>query len=207
LWLWWVVASVAATFVGFLGAVVVIVATGEDEPTDPYFMVVFPLIIAGVGAVLAASQLLVLRRAIGPLRGWVTLSAAGLGIGIAVALVLPEGEGLAGAVVAGAGHGAAIGVVIGTVQWLALRSRLRYARAWLPLNVVAWSVGAATGDFVGHYADGPLDLVTGFCVANVIVGAGFAVLVSRRGASLSPGMSDAARVEGRVGGPVAGRTP
>ncbi len=108
---------------GFVLAVVVIVATGKEEPDDPYFMIVFPVIIAGVGAVLASCQLLVLRRAVGRVRGWVAASAIGSGVAIAVALALPEGSGLPGVVVEGALHGVAVGIILGTAQWLALRRK------------------------------------------------------------------------------------
>jgi hypothetical protein len=179
LWFWWAIASIVGTFVGFVLAVVVIVATGKDDPDDPYFLIVFPVIIAGVGAVLASCQLLVLRRAVGRVRGWVAASAIGSGVAIAVALALPEGSGLVGVVVEGALHGVAVGIIIGTAQWLALRHNLAYARWWVPVSILAWMVGAATGDFVGYYADGPLDLMTGFAVACLVNGAGLVALLRR----------------------------
>ena len=189
LWLWWAIASIVGTFVGFVLAIVVIVASGMDEPEDPYFAIVFPLIIAGVGAVLAASQVFVLRRAVGRVRGWVVASAIGSGVAIAVALALPEGSGLAGRVVEGAWHGVAVGIILGTAQWLTLRRCLPNARWWVPVSILAWSVGAATGDFVGYYADGPLDLMTGFAVACLVNGAGLVALLRQVAVSTSGAVS------------------
>src|SRR5262245_30301658 len=90
LWLRWSATSTVAIVVGFVLAVVAIVVTGEEERTDPYFMIVFPLILAGVGALLGLAQGWVLRRAIGAVPGWALCTAAGVGLGLAVALVLPK---------------------------------------------------------------------------------------------------------------------
>ena len=111
--------------------------------------------------------------------GWTGATAIGVGLGLAVALALPEGTGLAGKVAEGAVHGAAIGVIVGAAQWLALRRRLAGARWWVPVSVVAWTLGAAIGDFVGHFAEPPLDLLTGFVVAAVVAGAGLTALIRR----------------------------
>ncbi len=187
LWLRWSATSTVAIVIGFVLAVVAIEVTGEEERTDPYFMIVFPLILAGVGAVLGLAQSWVLRRAIGGVPGWALFSAVGIGLGLAVALALPEGSGLPGVVIAGAGHGVAIGAIVGTVQWLALQRRLAGARWWLLYSVVAWSLGASIGDLIGHYAEPPLDLLTGFVVAAVASGAGLAVLIRRSSCPPNPG--------------------
>src|SRR5262245_24729645 len=171
LWLRWSAASVVAIVIGFVLAVLAIVVTGEEERTDPYFMIVFPLILAGVGAVLGLAQSWVLKRAIGGVPGWTMSTAVGVGFGLAVALVLPEGSGLPDVVIAGAVHGLAIGAIVGTVQWLALKRRLPGARWWVVTSILAWSLGAAVGDLVGHYAEPPLDLLTGFVVAALGSGA------------------------------------
>jgi hypothetical protein len=187
LWLRWSAASTVAIIIGFVLAVVAIVVTGEEERTDPYFMIVFPLILAGVGALLGIAQSWILRRAIGAVPGWTLCSAVGIGLGLAVALALPEGSGLPGVVIAGAAHGVAIGAIVGTLEWLALARRLSGARWWVVTSIVAWSVGAAIGDFMGHYAEPPIDLMTGFVVAAVVSGAGLTILVRRSSCPPNPG--------------------
>jgi hypothetical protein len=104
---------------------VAIVVTGEEERTDPYFMIVFPLILAGVGARTGIAQSWILRRAIGAVPGWdVVFSGRDRSrtrgrVGAARRLGLP------GVVIAGAAHGVAIGAIVGTLEWLALRDGSR----------------------------------------------------------------------------------
>ena len=189
LWLRWSATSVVGIVIGFVLAAVAFIVTGLEEPTDPYFMILFPAILAMVGTILGLAQAWVLRRAVGGVPGWTVVTAVGTALGLAVAVTMPEGTGLAGRVALGAVHGFAIGMILGTLQWLVLRRRLPGARWWVLVSVVAWSIGAATGDLVVTLAEPPVDLLVGFAVAAMASGVGLAGLVGRsiimdRGATL-----------------------
>ena len=179
LWLRWSATSVVAIVIGFVLAALAFVATGLEEPTDPYFMILFPLILAMVGTIVGLGQAWVLRRAGHGVPGWTVVTAIGTALGLAVAVTMPEGSDLAGRVGLGAVHGAAIGVILGTLQWLVLRRRLSGARWWVLVSVVAWSLGAAIGDLAVVAAEPPADLLIGFAVAAMVSGVGLAALVNR----------------------------
>ena len=90
-----------------------------------------------------------------------------LGLGDTTALVAQIAEG--------AVAGALGGAVIGTLQWLVLRTRLPGARWWVAASVLAWAVGVAAGDGVGYFAAGS-DLVVAPIVAASFTGIALATL-------------------------------
>lgn len=109
------------------------------------------LVTAGAveGAVLGASQALVLRRALPsvPRRTWIGATAAGAALSYAIALVPSTAGGRLGDLpdialaVAGAVLGVAFLVALGGLQARVLRGRLERAWRWVPLTAGAWTAG------------------------------------------------------------------
>jgi hypothetical protein len=117
LWLRWIAATTIGVVGGMLGLFAVLAPFGELLEADAVFLVVFPLTLGGVAALVAGLQRRTMRRAV-PLHGaWVWAGAAGLAVGLALALLLGEGSGLAGKVLEGARHVGVIGLLTGALQW------------------------------------------------------------------------------------------
>ena len=79
-------------------------------------------------------------------------------------------------------HGAAIGAILGTLQFFVLRARVPEARRWVPASIVGWAAGAAAGDAVGYFVEG-LDIMVGPVVAAAVTGIALVAL-------LQPGLRD-----------------
>jgi len=173
LWLRWVGATALGVFVAFALFVALYMVIGE--PGD----LLFPVLMAGVGLAFGAGQQRVLRKALGAASRWALLTGLGFGLGIALALIIGEGSGLAGRVGAGLVHGAAVGAIMGTLQWPVLRARVPGARWWVPASILAWIVGAAVADTVGYFADG-FDIMAGPVAAAAVSGVALVFLLQPR---------------------------
>ena len=170
LWLHWVGATTLGVVAAF--AMFVVLYTIIGEPGD----LLFPVLMAGVGLSFGAGQQRVLRKALGDASRWALATGLGLGLGIALALVIGEGAGLAARVEAGLVHGAAVGAIIGLLQWPILRPRVTGSRWWVPASILAWAVGAVAADTVGYFADG-FDIMAGPIAAAAVSGVALAVLL------------------------------
>ncbi len=175
-WLRWVISTAFGLVLAF--AMFVGVFTVIGEPGD----LLFPVLMTGVGVVVGAFQQRVLRRVLGDAKRWALATGVGFGAGIALALALPQGTGLAGRILTGVVHGAAIGALLGTLQWRVLRARMPGARWWVPASIGGWAVGGAVADAVGYFVDG-LDIVAGPAVAAAVTGIALVAL-------LQPGLRD-----------------
>lgn len=197
-WLRWVVATAIALVLAF--AMFVLIFSVVGEPGD----LLFPVLMTGVGLVVGVFQQRVLRRVLGDARGWAVATGVGLGVGIALALAMGEGTGLGGKILEGTVHGAAIGAILGTLQFFVLRARVPGARRWVPASIVGWAAGAAAGDVVGYFVEG-LDIVVGPVVAAAFTGIALVVVLPSRVAfgsshGVLERMAESARAEmtGRV---------
>jgi hypothetical protein len=163
LWLSWVGASALGVLLAFALFLALFTVTGE--PPEP----LFPVIMAGVGTLLGAGQQRVLRRVLGRVAGWVVATGVGFGLGITLALIIGEGDGLLAHMLAGAVHGAGIGVIVGTLQYLVLKPHVANARRWIPASIGAWMLGAVAAAVTGYFVDG-LDILVGPVVAAAASG-------------------------------------
>jgi hypothetical protein len=163
LWLSWVGASALGVIVAFVLFLALYAVVGE--PPEP----LFPVIMAGVGTLFGAGQQRVLRRVLGRAAGWAVATGAGFGLGIALALIIGEGDSLLVHMLAGAVHGAGIGVIVGTLQYHVLKPHVANARRWIPASIGAWMLGAVAAAVTGYFVDG-LDILVGPVVAAAASG-------------------------------------
>lgn len=165
LWLRWVAATAAGVVLAFAAFVALFSIIGD--PGDA----LFPVLMIGFGLVIGAFQQRVLRRGLGDARRWALATGAGLGVGMALAVAMGLGDtpGLAAQITQGAVAGAVAGSLIGTAQWLVLRSRIPGARWWFAASIAGWASGAAAGDGVAYLVEG-LDLVVAPIVAASVTG-------------------------------------
>ena len=179
LWMRWVVATAIGMVIAFTAFVAIFSVIGE--PSDS----LFPVLMAGVGLIVGVFQQRVLRRWLGEVRWWAIATGIGLGVGIALALALAlgEGTGLRAQILEGTAAGAAVGSILGILQWLALRTRLQGARWWVPASIGGWAAGAAAGNGVAYFVDEGLDILVAPVVAATITGLALVELTrSRRSA-------------------------
>jgi hypothetical protein len=163
LWLSWVGASALGVIVAFVLFLALFAVIGE--PPEP----LFPVIMAGVGTLFGAGQQRVLRRVLGRAAGWAVATGVGFGLGITLALIIGEGDGLTARILGGAVHGAEVGIIVGTLQYLVLKPHVEDARRWIPASMGAWVLGAVAADIVGYFVDG-LDILAGPIVAAAASG-------------------------------------
>ena len=77
---------------------------------------------------------------------WTLLSALGLSLGIAAALVLGAPiEAVVGMILVTPVLTGLVGAVLGTSQWLVLRRRIANARWWIPASAIGLGTGLAAG--------------------------------------------------------------
>jgi hypothetical protein len=170
LWLNWVGASALGVLLAFALFLALFAVIGE--PPEP----LFPVIMGGVGTLLGFGQQRVLRRLLGRVNGWAVATGVGFGVGIALAMIIGEGDGLLARVLAGAVHGLGVGVIVGTLQYLVLKPRIAGARRWVLVSMGAWMVGAVAADITGYFVDG-LDILVGPIAAAAVSGVAVARLL------------------------------
>jgi hypothetical protein len=175
LWLRWVGATVVGVVLAFAAFAILFSVIGE--PGDA----LFPVLMIGFGLAVGAFQQRVLRRMLGEVGRWALATGVGFGAGMAlvVAMGLGETPGLAEQITQGALAGAMVGAVMGTLQWLALRTRVPGARWWVVASIAGWAAGAATGDAVGYFVAG-LDLVVAPMIAASVTGVALVSLLRSR---------------------------
>ena len=171
LWLWWLLAALA----GFVGGMTIKTAieiladiggfTATLEAIPP---VVFGALFgAMLGSCTGLAQWLVLRRRLAGVGIWLpaTFGATVLFWTLHNSGVLPFWVTRWGLVVQGFAHGALVGAMIGTAQYLVLRGRIAQAGRWVLISTVSWSVAGAIMHFLldvalalpGNY--GPFDVL------------------------------------------------
>lgn len=166
---YWALASAVSFFVGAGIVTVAVFLTGVMSVLDyveiNYFF--WRAVLSGsadvvVGMVLGFGQWLVLRHKIRRAGGWVLATMLGFGLGNAIgSIVLLNVSWLLGphpmlptwdfttALRDWAISGAACGLILGSAQWLVLQQAVRAPGWWIPINIVSWAMGTASGWYTG----------------------------------------------------------
>jgi hypothetical protein len=174
---------------GLAGGLIAALALGAPIQAVVGMMLVTPILTGVVGAVFGTSQWVLLRRRLASARWWIPASAAGLGLGLALGVVLVEQTGRA--ITGGQVHVATLGsfsralsmmvvglvsgAALGAAQWLVLRSRRAVARSWFLVS--ALGLGAAllcaslATDLLFGGLKSPLGLAGFVLVAGLVAGA------------------------------------
>jgi hypothetical protein len=174
---------------GLAGGLIAALALGAPIQAVVGMMLVTPILTGVVGAVFGTSQWVLLRRRLASARWWIPASAAGLGLGLALGVVLVEQTGRA--ITGGQVHVATLGSfsralsmmvvglvsggVLGAVQSLLLRSRRGMARRWLLMSALglgaALLIASLATDFLFGGLRSPLGLAGFVLVAGLVAGA------------------------------------
>ena len=137
---WW-----CASFLGFpIGGTLARVVVG---PVDEDWTAFAAGLIAGF--VIGAAQWLVLRM-VGIDARWIALTAAGLGVGLGVGVVLLDYGTSVGDL---ATVGAISGFGVGAAQWVQLRQHIRASLVWIPAMAALWALGWAVTTSIGVDVD------------------------------------------------------
>jgi hypothetical protein len=195
----WVAANALGEVLGLGVAVLIAVAVAQAHslpPAEEMLVVTAAFLVIGAyeGAVIGASQWMVLRRLLPALnaREWIGATAAGAVVAwmlgripgaladwrSAAAVPVHSAPGLPMLLLLSAAAGAALGGILGVAQWLVLRSHLRRAGLWIVANIVGWAAGmplifAAAGLPGTHWSLVPIAalLLVTVGVAGAVVGA------------------------------------
>jgi len=202
---------IGASVVGYaLGATLSTAVVGAiARPLSPLAggMIVVFVFGAVVGVMIGTAQFVALPR--GAVTGprWILMTLLGAAVGFSVAAVV--GEALANAidptlsVAIGGGviqvtSGAALGLGIGSAQWIVLPRQLRMGRSWIVSNVVGAGLGYGAAIGVLELLEVPIlktNLMSSFgAILGLFVGAAQAlVLWPGRWRTLLPGASHGER--------------
>jgi hypothetical protein len=137
---WW-----CASFLGFpIGGTIARAVVG---PIDETWVAFAAGAIAGIA--IGAAQWLVLRM-IGIDARWIVLTAAGLGVGLGIGVVLLDYGTSVGDL---AMLGAFSGLGVGAAQWVQLRQHIKASLIWIPAMAVLWAAGWAVTTSIGVDVD------------------------------------------------------
>jgi hypothetical protein len=181
----WMLLSAA----GLAGGLIAALALGAPIQAVVGMMLVTPILTGMVGAALGTSQWVLLRRRLASARWWIPASAAGLGLGLALGVVLVEQTGRA--ITGGQVHVATLGslaralsmtvvglvsgAALGAAQWLVLRSRRAVARSWFLVSTLGLGAALLTASLATDLLFGglrsPLGLAGFVLVAGLVAGA------------------------------------
>jgi hypothetical protein len=167
------------------------------ELATPMLVLAAVLVGAACGLSIGVAQWVVLRRELKQVREWIAATMAGYAaIGLLVlignlvqpgwlnfaSMLIIEGKLLWIARVQPEWAGSAwlpgaitlvlFGAVLGSVQWLVLRDRIRGAYAWIAINAIGWGLVAALSTAVVSWAD----FITATNLPPLITGVGIAWL-------------------------------
>ncbi|HSS77542.1 MAG TPA: hypothetical protein VLV54_12455 [Thermoanaerobaculia bacterium] len=181
----WTLLSAAGLAIGLIAAL----ALGAPIQAVVGGMLVTPILTSMVGAIFGTSQWVLLRRRLASARWWIPASAVGLGLGLALGVVLVEQTGRA--ITGGQVHVATLGslsralsmtvvglvsgAALGAAQWLVLRSRRAVAWRWFLISALglggALLVASLATDLLFGGLRSPLGLAGFVLVAGLVAGA------------------------------------
>ena len=113
--------------------------------------IIWALMLLTLGAVIAATQCLVLRRYFTGAVRWVAVSGVGMMVGQLVAFPLKLRDlyiGISGFQLDEIAYGTILGILLGTAQWLVLRTWVGHARWWILASAVGWTLGMTAGELI-----------------------------------------------------------
>lgn len=185
-WLTWLIANATGWFVGFaLLDLVFLMPAGYEEPTiaDALNPIVTLVILASLTTVpVAASQWLVLRRHLRRVGTWLGITV--LGFNLATGLwwfvsslrirpleTLPPNVSIIL-------FGAAIGIVVGFLQWLLLRQQSVWASLWLVANPIASIVACIILYWASMSSVSDNALITSPSITGLVFGATSSAITS-----------------------------
>jgi hypothetical protein len=176
-WLWWLLATAGGAAVG---AAITFVALAHV--LDQLHQAAYGLVIGTVfGAVIGTAQWLVLRSHLDRSGWWVLLTLIGWVVFWELNLLNLLGAAAGIAFIPDILHLGLFGGLVGSLQWVLLRGRVRGAGWWVLASVLAGMFGALVADGVNAalHRDIPLDFLTGSMVGGVVNGVTMMWLLQR----------------------------
>lgn len=135
----------------------------------------FTVGLVGGGAASTLLQWLVLRRLAMWAGWWVVASLVGLGWGVSARMSIGLASVMTVDIVIDC---TALGVSVGTLQWLVLRQRFSHAGWWVAASILGWIVGIPLGRVVGMTVGFPAAMVASMVTGGAVGGqAGFVITV------------------------------
>ena len=149
-WLLWSIATFAGTFLWFVTRAVLNLGffTMAWLVVD---VVTIPLALFFMGLFVCFAQWLTLRRYVPQASHWVWLSIGGWIVGLPLTMYAIGSVYLP---VTNEGGWAISGIIVGTAQWLFLRSRVKNAGWWILVSAISWCLGMIllNTEFLGGWA-------------------------------------------------------
>lgn len=115
------------------------------------FYIVWALLLLALGAVIGATQWLILRRYFSGAVRWVVASGVGMAIGGIAAFPLKLRDlyvGTSGFQLDEIAYGVVFGFLMGGAQWLVMRTWVQSAGWWVLSSTIGWTLGMAVGELL-----------------------------------------------------------
>jgi hypothetical protein len=150
IWLGWVLLSTSGWFV--VTVLSMLLPTNLDEIFSvAAYNIIWALFLLVLGAVIAATQWLVLRQFFTGAVRWVVAGSLGMMVGQMVAFPLKLRDlyvGTSGFQLDEISYGAVLGGFLGFTQWLVMRTWVRRAGWWVLGSTIGWTLGMTVGEFL-----------------------------------------------------------
>jgi len=136
IWLKWVIFSM----LGWLIATILSMLPPNLDTilSNTTFYIVWALLLLALGAVIGATQWLILRRYFSGAVRWIVASGVGMAIGV----------GTSGFQLDEIAYGVVFGFLMGGAQWLVMRTWVQSAGWWVLSSTIGWTLGMAVGEFL-----------------------------------------------------------
>ncbi len=149
-WLKWVLLSISGWFVVTILTMLLPINLAESM-SDIAFYFIWALALLTLGGVIAAAQWLILRQYFTGAMRWIVVSSVGMMVGQMVAFPLKLRDiyiGTSGFQLDEIAYGAVLGVFLGAVQWLVMRTWVPSAGWWVISSAVGWTLGMTVGELL-----------------------------------------------------------
>ncbi len=149
IWFQWVIYSM----LGWLVATILSMLPPNLDTilSNTAFYIVWALLLLALGAVIGATQWLILRRYFSGAVRWIVASGVGMAIGGIAAFPLKLRDlyvGTSGFQLDEIAYGVVFGFLMGGAQWLVMRTWVQSAGWWVLSSTIGWTLGMAVGELL-----------------------------------------------------------
>lgn len=150
IWLQWVLFSMSGWFV-ITTLITLLPANLGELLSDTEYYIIWASVLLILGAVIAATQWLVLRRYFSGVARWIVVSSVGFMVGQLVAFPLKIRDlyvGTSGFQLDEIAYGATLGILLGISQWFVMRTWVNHAGWWVLGSAIGWTLGMTAGKLI-----------------------------------------------------------
>lgn len=151
IWLQWMLLTSIGKLVAVTGLNMLLPPNLNTLLSSTTFSIVWALSLLALGAVIAATQWLILRRYFSGAVRWIVASGVGMAIGGIAPFPLKLRDlyvGTSGIQLDEIAYGIFFGFLMGGAQWLVMRTWVKSAGWWVLSSTIGWALGMVVGELL-----------------------------------------------------------